>query len=79
MYSFRKRLVHWYTGTVVSEEGESDNRASVFGGCLMPYKAHVSREWGDKKPCLGYALAEKRRIYSEDRLYAPLGLALGIL
>ena len=35
----------WYTGTVVSEEWESDNRASVFGGCLLPYKTHVSREW----------------------------------
>ena len=46
MYSFRKRLVHWYIGTVVSEEeGESDNRASVFWGCLLPYKTHVSREW----------------------------------
>ena len=35
----------WYTGTVVSEERESDNRASVFGGCLLPYKTHASREW----------------------------------
>ena len=35
----------WHTGTVVSEEWESDNRASVFGGCLLPYKTHVSREW----------------------------------
>ena len=35
----------WYTGTVVSEEWESDNRALVFWGCLLPHKAHASCEW----------------------------------
>ena len=50
----------WYTGTVVSEEWESDNRASVFGGWLLPYKTHVSREWRGIKN-LAQAMPSQRK------------------
>ena len=51
----------WHTGTVVSEERESDNPASVFWGCLLPYKTHASREWrGIKNLARAMPLQRKR-------------------